>query len=351
MSSRESGVPTTLTAIAPRCVDRCQRPAGRSGRRARARTSTVVDARQMPARGMGTDSQHGLAFAAGARFGRAPASGDGGPLRRDGLGTLRARRRHRRARHRRDAGEAFEQAALALTAVIDRSRAASSRGTRVEIALRGARRRAAAGRLAQRADLRDGDARHAVRPLRRDDRRPRARRRRPGASRSTARGTSRRSRSRARPTRRCRWRAAPTAAGSRSASSTCDATRGGTAADGPAGSGLIQTPIADVRVAAAAGGRDARARRSSSPTRRSIRDMDDKVLRAGRQRRHAAGHRQGVATRCPTRTGATASRSAASPPSIPDEGGVVSAGGVGFDISCGVRTLLTGPDARRRRAA
>jgi len=27
---------------------------------------------------------------------------------------------------------------------------------------------------------------------------------------------------------------------------------------------------------------------------------------------------------------------------LPDEGGVVSAGGVGFDISCGVRTLLTG---------
>src|SRR5262249_44174072 len=26
----------------------------------------------------------------------------------------------------------------------------------------------------------------------------------------------------------------------------------------------------------------------------------------------------------------------------PEEGGVVSAGGVGFDISCGVRTLLTG---------
>src|SRR5499427_10048583 len=26
----------------------------------------------------------------------------------------------------------------------------------------------------------------------------------------------------------------------------------------------------------------------------------------------------------------------------PDEGGVVSAGGVGFDISCGVRTLITG---------
>lgn len=34
----------------------------------------------------------------------------------------------------------------------------------------------------------------------------------------------------------------------------------------------------------------------------------------------------------------------------PDEGGVVSAGGVGFDVSCGVRTLLTGltvPEVRR----
>jgi tRNA-splicing ligase RtcB len=30
----------------------------------------------------------------------------------------------------------------------------------------------------------------------------------------------------------------------------------------------------------------------------------------------------------------------------PDEGGVVSAGGVGFDISCGVRTMLTGLTAR-----
>jgi len=30
----------------------------------------------------------------------------------------------------------------------------------------------------------------------------------------------------------------------------------------------------------------------------------------------------------------------------PDEGGVISAGGVGFDISCGVRTLLTGLDAQ-----
>ncbi len=34
----------------------------------------------------------------------------------------------------------------------------------------------------------------------------------------------------------------------------------------------------------------------------------------------------------------------------PDDGGVVSAGGVGFDISCGVRTLLTGRHARADRA-
>ena len=46
--------------------------------------------------------------------------------------------------------------------------------------------------------------------------------------------------------------------------------------------------------------------------------------------------------RCRTRIGAMASRSAGWPLSTPSEGGVVSAGGVGFDISCGVRTLLTG---------
>ena len=35
----------------------------------------------------------------------------------------------------------------------------------------------------------------------------------------------------------------------------------------------------------------------------------------------------------------------------PDEGGVVSAGGVGFDISCGVRTMLTGLNGFRRSSA
>jgi tRNA-splicing ligase RtcB (3'-phosphate/5'-hydroxy nucleic acid ligase) len=55
-------------------------------------------------------------------------------------------------------------------------------------------------------------------------------------------------------------------------------------------------------------------------------------------------------TPCRTRTGATAFRSAASRPSTPTAGGVVSAGGVGFDISCGVRCLHTGPAPRRHRA-
>ena len=50
---------------------------------------------------------------------------------------------------------------------------------------------------------------------------------------------------------------------------------------------------------------------------------------------------------CPTSTGATASRSAASRPSILD-GGVVSPGGVGYDINCGVRLLRTPLDARPR---
>jgi tRNA-splicing ligase RtcB len=33
----------------------------------------------------------------------------------------------------------------------------------------------------------------------------------------------------------------------------------------------------------------------------------------------------------------------------PEQGGVVSAGGVGFDISCGVRTMLTGLTVAERR--
>ncbi len=31
----------------------------------------------------------------------------------------------------------------------------------------------------------------------------------------------------------------------------------------------------------------------------------------------------------------------------PDKGGIISAGGVGFDISCGVRTILTGLKAEQ----
>src|SRR3989475_8153647 len=45
---------------------------------------------------------------------------------------------------------------------------------------------------------------------------------------------------------------------------------------------------------------------------------------------------------CPTRTGGTGFQSAASPPSIPTGAASCPPGGVGFDISCGVRTLCTG---------
>ena len=81
-----------------------------------------------------------------------------------------------------------------------------------------------------------------------------------------------------------------------------------------------------------------------------MRDMDDKVLRAGRATSPCCRASSRRPMRCPTRTGATAFRSAASPRSTPTQGGIVSAGGVGFDISCGVRSLLTGLAARRRRA-
>ena len=45
---------------------------------------------------------------------------------------------------------------------------------------------------------------------------------------------------------------------------------------------------------------------------------------------------------CPMPTGATAFPIGGVAAFDPDQGGVVSAGGVGFDISCGVRTMLTG---------
>ena len=71
-----------------------------------------------------------------------------------------------------------------------------------------------------------------------------------------------------------------------------------------------------------------------------IRDMDDKVYEQ-RQRRDAARNRPGLLCHAGRALGLRFShwrcgcfRS--------DKGGVVSAGGVGFDISCGVRTMLTG---------
>ena len=52
--------------------------------------------------------------------------------------------------------------------------------------------------------------------------------------------------------------------------------------------------------------------------------------------------------RCRTPTRATASRSAASPPSAPGDG-IISPGGVGYDINCGVRLLASEIDGGRAR--
>ena len=63
--------------------------------------------------------------------------------------------------------------------------------------------------------------------------------------------------------------------------------------------------------------------------------------RAGGQRRLPARASRARAWPCPTSTGATASASAASAATDPADGGVVSPGGVGYDINCGVRLLRT----------
>ena len=72
-------------------------------------------------------------------------------------------------------------------------------------------------------------------------------------------------------------------------------------------------------------------------------------LRAGHERGHPARHPHAPRWPCPTRTGATASRSGASPPSTPTRASSPRAAS-GFDISCGVRCLRTRLHPGRRRA-
>ncbi len=198
---------------------------------------------------------------------------------------------------------AFEQAALALTGIVTPpgGRGAARAGCH---RLRGAGRRTAARRLAQRARLRDGDAAHAVRPLPGAPRRPPAGR--PGLGRAGDRSsaTSRRSRSRARPTPRCASRPRQAAAGWRKPWWTSD--------HGPEPAEAARP----LRVGDPAAGRDARAGRDLRERSAGARD-GPQGLRAGGQRGVPARHRAARATRCPTRTGATASRSAASRRSTP----------------------------------
>ena len=72
---------------------------------------------------------------------------------------------------------------------------------------------------------------------------------------------------------------------------------------------------------------------------------------AGPERRLPAGHPADVLSSCPTPTRATAFPSAASPPSTSTKA-IISPGGVGYDINCGVRLLATGlPGGGYRRPA
>ena len=90
----------------------------------------------------------------------------------------------------------------------------------------------------------------------------------------------------------------------------------------------------------------ARARPHLLRPRAAPRDPGRPLAGAASERRHAARASSTRRWRCPTSTRATASRSARSrPPQMPD--GVVSPGGVGYDINCGVR-LLAAPVHRRR---
>ena len=76
----------------------------------------------------------------------------------------------------------------------------------------------------------------------------------------------------------------------------------------------------------------------------------DRSLEQLAERRDAAGNRRSRARRCLTSTRATAFPSAASrPPSSPD--GVISPGGVGYDINCGVRLLALPLSRERARRA
>ncbi len=72
-----------------------------------------------------------------------------------------------------------------------------------------------------------------------------------------------------------------------------------------------------------------------------IRAMDDKVYEQVGERRGAARHRK-ASYAMPDAHWGYGFPIGGVAAFDPDEGGVVSAGGVGFDISCGVRTLLTG---------
>ena len=207
--------------------------------------------------------------------------------------------------------EAFEQAALALTAVVTDPAGIAPRRPRSTIDCEAPDDELLLADWLNALIYEMATRKHALRPLRGAHRRTAADCDRPGARRSTASATSRRSRSRARPTRRCASRGAPTAHGWRNASSTCE--RGSWN-----GSMDLARLIRRVRVRMGDRRRTGAMRVPAIiyASEALIRDMDDKVSsRSPTSPRCPASSRR--PTPCPTRTGATASRSAASRRSIP----------------------------------
>ena len=163
-------------------------------------------------------------------------------------------------------------------------------------------------------------------------RRPCARGESLGRAGRSPRGIGPPSKSRGRPTRRCPWRGAATARGSRSASSTCE---GGNAMDpgrlkriGDCEWQLPQTGA--MRVPGVIYADEA-----------LVRAMDDKVPEQVANVATLPGIVK-ASFAMPDAHWGYGFPIGGVAAFDPDEGGVVSAGGVGFDISCGVRTLLTG---------
>jgi hypothetical protein len=160
---------------------------------------------------------------------------------------------------------------------------------------------------------------------------------RPGASRSIRPATRLRSRPRAQPSPRWKWRRGRMAPGSRNASSTSEPTRifGTTIMD------LSRLDrVSDFEWRLAPSGR-MRVPGVIYADEALVRDMDEKVLEQVSNVAMLPGIVK-ASYAMPDAHWGYGFPIGGVAAFDPDQGGIVSAGGVGFDISCGVRTMLSG---------